>query len=210
MLSAGSLCFPNIDLLPTTPRKLLYLFKLPLGFLFFLGFLSLAPLEPGSKHVPLHILPPLWVQAPVLEIGREEETRGEAEDVNNPHFQPPLSLPSPAPSYHQSWLPLQEIIALFTLLLEQKERKGLDSPPFWNPPILFICSVAKSCLILCGPMDCSMQPCSSLSPGVSLNSSLPIPSLWVIPVHQPRAPCLMHQTWTGYIDFCWQYDVSAF
>ena len=26
---------------------------------------------------------------------------------------------------------------------------------------------------------------------------LPIPSLWVIPVHQPRAPCLMHQTWTG-------------
>ena len=28
-------------------------------------------------------------------------------------------------------------------------------------------------------------------------TSLPIPSLWVIPVHQPRAPCLMHQTWTG-------------
>ena len=27
--------------------------------------------------------------------------------------------------------------------------------------------------------------------------SLPIPSLWVIAVHQPRAPCLMHQTWTG-------------
>ena len=26
---------------------------------------------------------------------------------------------------------------------------------------------------------------------------LPIPSLWVIPVHQPRAPCSMHQTWTG-------------
>ena len=27
--------------------------------------------------------------------------------------------------------------------------------------------------------------------------SLPILSLWVIPVHQPRAPCIMHQTWTG-------------
>ena len=29
-------------------------------------------------------------------------------------------------------------------------------------------------------------------------TSLPIPSLWVIPVHQPRAPCIMHQTWTGF------------
>ena len=28
-------------------------------------------------------------------------------------------------------------------------------------------------------------------------TSLPIPSLWVMPVHQPGAPCLMHQTWTG-------------
>ena len=28
-------------------------------------------------------------------------------------------------------------------------------------------------------------------------TSLTIPSLWVIPVHQPWAPCLMHQTWTG-------------
>ena len=28
-------------------------------------------------------------------------------------------------------------------------------------------------------------------------TSLPIPSLWVIPVHQPQAPCIMHQTWTG-------------
>ena len=30
-------------------------------------------------------------------------------------------------------------------------------------------------------------------------TSHPIPSLWVIPVHQPRAPCLMLRTWNGFI-----------
>ena len=28
-------------------------------------------------------------------------------------------------------------------------------------------------------------------------SSLPIPSLWVIPAHQPQASSIMHRTWTG-------------
>ena len=30
-------------------------------------------------------------------------------------------------------------------------------------------------------------------------SSLPIPSLWVIPVHQPQASSIMHRTWTGFL-----------
>ena len=31
-------------------------------------------------------------------------------------------------------------------------------------------------------------------------SSLPIPSLWVVPVHQPRASSIVHGTWTGQQD----------
>ena len=34
-------------------------------------------------------------------------------------------------------------------------------------------------------------------------TSLPIPSLGVISVHQPWAPCLMHGTWTGNLFHIW-------
>ena len=35
--------------------------------------------------------------------------------------------------------------------------------------------------------------------------SLPIPSLWVIPVHQSQASCIMHWTWTGDSFLIWYY-----
>ena len=36
-------------------------------------------------------------------------------------------------------------------------------------------------------------------------SSLLIPSLWVVPVHQPQASSIMHQTWTGDSFHIWYY-----
>ena len=36
-------------------------------------------------------------------------------------------------------------------------------------------------------------------------TSLPIPSRWVIPVHQPWAPCIMHQSWTSDSFHIWYF-----
>ena len=36
-------------------------------------------------------------------------------------------------------------------------------------------------------------------------SSLPIPSLWVVPVHQPQASNIVHRTWTGDSFHIWYY-----
>ena len=38
-----------------------------------------------------------------------------------------------------------------------------------------------------------------------LLSSLPVPSLWVVPVHQPQASNIMHRTWTGDSFHIWYY-----
>ena len=35
--------------------------------------------------------------------------------------------------------------------------------------------------------------------------SLPVPSLWVIPVHQAQASCILHWTWTGDSFLIWYY-----
>ena len=35
--------------------------------------------------------------------------------------------------------------------------------------------------------------------------SLPVPSLWVVSVHQPQASCILHRTWTGDSFHIWYY-----
>ena len=40
-------------------------------------------------------------------------------------------------------------------------------------------------------------------------TSCPIPSLWVVPVHQPQVPCLMHWTWTGNLFHIYYTGFSA-
>ena len=36
-------------------------------------------------------------------------------------------------------------------------------------------------------------------------SSLPVPSLWVVSVHQPQASCILYRTWTGDSFLVWYY-----
>ena len=40
-------------------------------------------------------------------------------------------------------------------------------------------------------------------------TSLPVPSLWVIPVNQPQASSIMHRTWTGDSFLIWYYTCSS-
>ena len=37
------------------------------------------------------------------------------------------------------------------------------------------------------------------------STSLPISSLWVIPVHQPQASCILNRSWTGDSFLIWYY-----
>ena len=48
--------------------------------------------------------------------------------------------------------------------------------------------------------ECTCVPHSEPPP-----TSLSITSLWILPVHKPRAPCIMHQTWTGDSFHIWYF-----
>ena len=49
----------------------------------------------------------------------------------------------------------------------------------------------------CHTSTCIRHGCTCVPNPEPPPTCLPIPSLWVIPVHQPQASCILHRTWTG-------------
>ena len=57
----------------------------------------------------------------------------------------------------------------------------------------------------CHTSTCICHGCTRVPHPEPPPTSLPIPSLWVIPVHQPQASCILHWTWTGDSFLIWYY-----
>ena len=57
----------------------------------------------------------------------------------------------------------------------------------------------------CHTSTCIPHGCTRVSHPELPPTSLPIPSLWVIPVHHPQASCILHQTWTVDSFLIWYY-----
>ena len=89
----------------------------------------------------------------------------------------------------------------------------------WLPPLLPVC-LSSVCVCLSLFFFFLLYNIVLVLPYINMNSprvymcsqswtpsptSLPIPSLWVILVHQPQATSIMHQTWTGYSFHIWYY-----
>ena len=83
------------------------------------------------------------------------------------------------------------------LLLGRKAMTNLDSFLFFYLFILFYILTLQYCI---GFAIYQNESATCIHVVPILNpppSSLPIPVLWVIPVHQPQASSIGHQTWTG-------------
>ena len=68
----------------------------------------------------------------------------------------------------------------------------LPRPPRWSESRTRLCAGMESAV------SSLLFSCTGPCPGTAAHqASLPIPSLWVFPVHQPQASSIMHRTWTG-------------
>ena len=57
----------------------------------------------------------------------------------------------------------------------------------------------------CHTSTCIHHGCTRVPHPEPTSHLPPIPSLWVIPVHQPQASCVLHRTWTGNSFLIWYY-----
>ena len=57
----------------------------------------------------------------------------------------------------------------------------------------------------CHTTTCICHRCTRVPHLEPPSNSLSIPSLWIIPVHQPQASCILHRTWTGDSFLMWYY-----
>ena len=57
----------------------------------------------------------------------------------------------------------------------------------------------------CHTSTCIHHRCTRVPHPEPPPTSLPIPSLWVIPVYQPQASCILLRTWTGDSFLIWYY-----
>ena len=57
----------------------------------------------------------------------------------------------------------------------------------------------------CHTSTCIHHGCTRVPHPEPTSHLPPIPSLWVIPVHQPQAYCILHRTWTGNSFLIWYY-----
>ena len=68
---------------------------------------------------------------------------------------------------------------------------------FFILPILFYFSTLHNCISFAKYQNESATGIHVFPIPNPPPSSLPIPSLWAVPVHQPQASSIMHRTWTG-------------
>ena len=96
-------------------------------------------------------------------------------------------------------------------LLGDLSHPRLEPMSLWSPTLadkffFFLLFFYLTILYwFCHTSTCIRHGCTCVPHPETPPTSLPVPSLWVIPVHQPQASCILHRTWTGDSFHIWYY-----